>query len=431
MSPATRPEPGVPREVVMLRELHALLTSISSEETLRGLLQSVVQGVVDVLGFQMAVVNYLDDDGILEVLAVAGDEDAQRSMAGRRMPVQEILDEFELADEWGLLRFVPHDRLPADVQSTWVPDLEPIEGPDAWHPMDALYAPLQGPDGALVGVLGVDLPIDGRRPDELARQVLEMYAVHAGLAIHRARALEREHELAAGLRESSRYREQVNAAVTHELKNPLTSILGHVEILQDVAPSAPQLGRSVTSISRAARRMESLVASLLTLARVSDPQQQQAHESVDLSELVREARDLAAVQAERGEISLGLEGADRPHRTTGDAPELAMVVSNLLSNALKYTPAGGSVRLGLATRDDGVELTCADTGQGIPLADQPSIFDEFTRAPQTGDVEVPGSGLGLAITRRVVHRHGGRISLESTPGEGTTVRVLLPLDVRA
>ena len=85
----------------------------------------------------------------------------------------------------GLLRFVPHDRLPADVQSTWVPDLEPIEGPDAWHPMDALYAPLQGPDGALVGVLGVDLPIDGRRPDELARQVLEMYAVHAGLLLRR------------------------------------------------------------------------------------------------------------------------------------------------------------------------------------------------------------------------------------------------------
>ena len=108
-----------------------------------------------------------------------------------------------------------------------------------------------------------------------------------------------------------------------------------------------------------------------------------------------------------------------------------MVVSNLLSNALKYTPAGGSVRLGLATRDDGVELTCADTGQGVPLADQPGIFDEFTRAPQTGDVEVPGSGLGLAITRRVVHRHGGSIALESTPGEGTTVRVLLPLDAPA
>lgn len=418
-------EAPLPREVLMLRELHALLTSIGSAETLTELLQSVVQGVVDVLGFQMAVVNYLDD-GILEVLAVAGDQDAQRSMAGRRMPVQEILDEFDLADEWGLLRFVPHDRLPADVQSTWVPDVEPLSGPDAWHPMDALYAPLQGPDGAMVGVLGVDLPLDGRRPDELARQVLEMYAVHAGLAIHRARALEREHELAAGLRESSRYRDQVNAAVTHELKNPLTSILGHVEILEDVATATPQLGRSVSSISRAARRMESLVGSLLTLARVSDPAQAPVHGPVDLAELVREAHELAVVQAERGGIDLRVEGVAQPTRTTGDAPELAMVVSNLLSNALKYTPPGGSVRLALATPGDVVELTCADTGHGIPLADQPSIFEEFTRAPQPDDLEVPGSGLGLAITRRVVHRHGGSIEMESAPGEGTTVRVRLP-----
>lgn len=427
MSPRTTfGGPEVPREVVMLRELHSLLTSISSAATLSELLQRVAQGVVDVLGFQIAAVNYLDDDGFLEVLAVAGDEEAARTMSGRRVRVEEFLEEFEIADEWGQLRFVPHDRLPDDVVSTWVPQVEQLTGPDAWHPMDALHAPLHGPRGELVGVLGVDLPIDGRRPDELARQVLEMYAVHAGLAIHRARALQREHELAAGLRESSRYREQVNAAVTHELKNPLTSILGHVEILQDAPAPTAQVERSVSSIGRAARRMEALVESLLTLARVSDPEQQGARRRVDLCELVTEAQELAAVQAQRRDLTLTVEGAAAPCHTEGDPAELAMVVSNLLSNALKYTPPGGSVRLALAADGDQVSLTCTDDGHGIPLADQATVFDEFTRSPQPDGGEVPGSGLGLAITRRVVQRHGGTIDLTSTPGQGTTVRVLLP-----
>ncbi|ANH37668.1 Sensor protein DivL [Nocardioides dokdonensis FR1436] len=426
MSPRTSGGPEVPREVVMLRELHALLTSISSAGTLSELLQLVAQGVVDVLGFQIAAVNYLDDDGFLEVLAVAGDEEAARTMSGRRVRVEEFLEEFEIADQWGQLRFVPHDRLPDDVVSTWVPRVEALTGPDAWHPMDALHAPLHGPNGELVGVLGVDLPIDGRRPDELARQVLEMYAVQAGLAIHRARALQREHELAAGLRESSRYREQVNAAVTHELKNPLTSILGHVEILQDTPAQSDQVERSVSSISRAARRMEALVESLLSLARVSDPEQLPARRRVDLRELVAEAQELAAVQAQRRDITLTVDGAEEPCHTEGDPAELAMVVSNLLSNALKYTPPGGSVRLTTSTVGDRVSLTCTDTGHGIPLADQATVFDEFTRSAQPDGGEVPGSGLGLAITRRVVERHGGTIDLRSTPGQGTSVQVLLP-----
>ncbi len=172
--------------------------------------------------------------------------------------------------------------------------------------------------------------------------------------------------------------------------------------------------------------MEALVESLLTLARVSDPEQQRARRRVDLSELVAEAQELAAVQAQRRDITLSVDGAEEHCHTEGDPAELAMVVSNLLSNALKYTPPGGSVRLTTGTVGDRVSLTCTDTGHGIPLADQATVFDEFTRSAQPDGGEVPGSGLGLAITRRIVERHGGTIDLESTPGKGTSVRVLLP-----
>jgi signal transduction histidine kinase len=185
---------GTSREVLALRNLHDLITTVHAVQDLEEVLNTTAQGVVDVLGFQVAVINTVDPYGFVEAVAVAGDEDAVRTMKSRRMPLALFVEEFEIADEWGMLRFVPHDRLPEDVESSWVPDLEPLDVPDAWHPLDALYCPLRGPTGELVGVLSVDLPVDRMRPDALSRQVLEMYAVQAGLAIHHATERQRLRE---------------------------------------------------------------------------------------------------------------------------------------------------------------------------------------------------------------------------------------------
>ena len=185
---------GTSREVLALRNLHDLITTVHAVQDLEEVLNTTAQGVVDVLGFQVAVINTVDPYGFVEAVAVAGDEDAVRTMKSRRMPLALFVEEFEIADEWGMLRFVPHDRLPEDAESSWVPDLEPLDVPDAWHPLDALYCPLHGPTGELVGVLSVDLPVDRMRPGALSRQVLEMYAVQAGLAIHHATERERLRE---------------------------------------------------------------------------------------------------------------------------------------------------------------------------------------------------------------------------------------------
>jgi signal transduction histidine kinase len=182
------------RELHALRGLHDLITAIHSGSDLEQVLQRAAQGVVDVLGFQVAVIDCLDPYGYVEAMAVAGDDDACRTLKGRRVLLDDLQDEFDIAEDWGLLKFVPHDRLPADAEYTWAPDFEPLEGEDAWHPMDALYALLQGPTGNMVGMLSVDLPDDGRRPNALTRQVLEMYAVQAGLAIHHAQERERLRE---------------------------------------------------------------------------------------------------------------------------------------------------------------------------------------------------------------------------------------------
>jgi signal transduction histidine kinase len=183
-----------PREVTTLRRLHELMCRVNAGEDLASVLQSLVDGVADVTGFAVAAVSYLHPDRHLEVVAVAGDDAARDQLIGTRTPLHEISREFELADDWGLLKFVPHERLDGETARGWIPDMRPLDVPDAWHPEDALLAPLSAPTGEMVGLLSVDLPRDGRRPGRFAREALEMYAAQAGIAISNAKQRERLRE---------------------------------------------------------------------------------------------------------------------------------------------------------------------------------------------------------------------------------------------
>jgi diguanylate cyclase (GGDEF)-like protein/PAS domain S-box-containing protein len=150
-------------------------------------LQAVVDGVVDGLGFGIAVLNLRHEDGKFEVIAVAGSPEAREALLGT-VSAADIFDaEFAIADQWGGLRFVPHERLPEGDVVGWVPDVPVSDDPAAWHPLDALFAPLYSPDGQLVGMLAVDLPEDQRRPGPIHRELLEIFATQAGLAIDKAR----------------------------------------------------------------------------------------------------------------------------------------------------------------------------------------------------------------------------------------------------
>ena len=150
-------------------------------------LQAVVDGVVTGLGFGIAVLNLRHADGKFEVIAVAGSPEAREALLGR-VSASDIFDtEFAIADAWGKLRFVPHERLPEGEVVGWVPDVPVSDDPAAWHPLDALFAPLYSSDGELVGMLSVDLPEDQRRPGPVHRELLEIFATQAGVAIDKAR----------------------------------------------------------------------------------------------------------------------------------------------------------------------------------------------------------------------------------------------------
>jgi diguanylate cyclase (GGDEF)-like protein/PAS domain S-box-containing protein len=179
-----------------IRRLYELTASLNRQRNLAETLQAVVDGVVAGCGFGVAVVNILDDEGMFRTVAVAGPDEVRDMLLGRRNPPSVFVEEFSVAEEWGALRFVPYDRIDPETVVGWIPDTEASDDPDSWHPLNALYAPLEAPSGELVGMLSVDLPEDGRRPGRIQRELLEMFAAQAGIAVNNARLneqLRREH----------------------------------------------------------------------------------------------------------------------------------------------------------------------------------------------------------------------------------------------
>ena len=184
--------------VVSFEHLQELVRRLSAGLDLPSTLDAVAQAVVDVLGFEVAVVNLTTDSGDLDVVAVAGDEGARATLLGQR-GTRSVWDSLlTRAQHWGGLRFIDHrDSIELDLV-TWTPDLPVADHPDAWHPLDQLFAPMWSPAAGLIGVLSVDVPRDCRRPGRLQCALLELFAIQAAAAIENARlrtaAIEREKE---------------------------------------------------------------------------------------------------------------------------------------------------------------------------------------------------------------------------------------------
>ena len=173
-----------------VRRLFEITRRVSGSTDLAGVLEEIAQGVVEGLGYGVAAISRLEGD-ILVVTAVGGPEELREQLVGRRTPRPLILEEFKMADHWGILRFLPHERLPSETaESLWVPELEISDDPDAWHPLDTLYAPLYSSNGELLGNMSVDLPPGNKIPDQQGRELLEMFVVQAGLALEHAQRRE-------------------------------------------------------------------------------------------------------------------------------------------------------------------------------------------------------------------------------------------------
>jgi signal transduction histidine kinase len=211
--------------------------------------------------------------------------------------------------------------------------------------------------------------------------------------------------------------------ITHELKTPLTVIDGHVELLEEDSTASVA---SVRAIRRGTERLQRMVADLLLLARVKDPHVVPQRVPVDLAEVVSEVEDLFSVEVRRRALTLSTPGVRPGVVAWGDRQELTRAVLNVVGNAVKYTPAGGTVTLRLQRDPGSAVFTCADTGIGIDPADHPHLFEEFNRSSNPEAHAISGTGLGLAIVKRIVERHDGTISVASCRGHGSTFRIEVP-----
>jgi two-component system phosphate regulon sensor histidine kinase PhoR len=216
--------------------------------------------------------------------------------------------------------------------------------------------------------------------------------------------------------------------VSHELKTPLTAMRGYLEAVLEDAEMPESLRQSfVGKAHRNTERLAAIVGDLLSLSRLESEEHALAFEPLDVNELVGivvgDLRDLAESRRQTVTVEVPEES---PH-VDADSQALGMAVSNLLSNALQYSPEGEAVALTVREVDDEVRIEVADRGPGIPAHEQERIFERFYRVDKARSRKLGGTGLGLAIVRHVMAAHQGRVELRSTPGVGSSFCLVLPL----
>jgi signal transduction histidine kinase len=576
-----------------------------ADDTTHEALLVIAEGITQLAGFDVAAVSVVRDSQHLQVMAVAGSDDARDILQGTFTPITRLMEELEHAEDWGMFKFVPHESLDPEVESWgWVPDIEPSQDPDAWHPMDLLTAPLYGPDGDLRGTLSIDCPADGRRPDEAHRRILNRYADQAaralyiaveresfaeqvrvlsatrdvvrnaarernigvmlekiqpsliegfralgswihtfdedghglgaiysgdgatiemppdlvmiaeraaaeswreqrvgilsrqlpreelvspvsagefqqiltfledigvgsllfvpmgagreclgslvltrllgdaewtraevdaalevgrdlGRAVLNARAFERERELVRELKALDDYKSKLIATLSHELKSPLAAMLANIELLQGSVELERSALEILAAVDRGAGRLVRVVEDLLLLAKVGDPHLPLLTRPVHLRDVVEDALNVSSI-ADQRRVRVRVEAEPDDVIAMGDPAELDILVTNLVTNAMKYSPDDTTVTVTLSRDGDSAVIACEDHGIGISPDDQTQLFREFFRSDSAEVKAQAGTGLGLTIVDRIVGRHAGRIEVDSVLGEGSTFRVYLP-----
>lgn len=230
------------------------------------------------------------------------------------------------------------------------------------------------------------------------------------------------------LRRLERVRSDFVANVSHELRTPLTSIKGFLETLLEGASEDPELSRRFLQIAHdETERLAGLVGGLLDLTRLESDQTLQPH-PVDLGAVVQRAVSLFEARAAAKGLQLETRVSDTLSPVAGDFDLLTQLLVNLLDNAVKYTPASGRVLVSVEPGDGVIDLSVTDTGPGIPEKHQPRVFERFYRVDAGRARDSGGSGLGLSIVKHIAERHGGSVRLQSTPGQGATFTVSLPVE---
>jgi signal transduction histidine kinase len=416
-------EAALHRKVAEARTLYELGQEITAQVALEPTLQLIVTWACELLQAEC---------GVLALRQGTGDTFAFQAYSGA---VPEGVTD---------VRFSPGEGLSGRVAMTATPlvvndylqeyrDSPFLEAVKAVGVRSAVAVPLHA-RGTVIGVLIVGSRLPHRfRPED--QQLLSTLADQAAIAIENAKLYEQERGLRHMLEGLNRQIQEANqrkttfvTLVSHELRTPLASIMGYTELLREggSGPLSPTQREWLGIIGHNADRLETLIDDLLDTARMELGKIELKLTPLDLRPLIQEvARALRPQIARKGQ-RLTLELAEALPAVVGDADRIRQILTNLLSNALKYTPSGG--RITITAREDAgcVRVAVQDTGVGLTPDEQAQLFTPFFRAQHDPTQRVGGTGLGLAITRALVELHGGAITVTSAPGQGSTFSVTLP-----
>ena len=277
------------------------------------------------------------------------------------------------------------------------------------------------------------LTVCRKSPGEFSQQVVDLlrtFATQSVLAIQNARPFQELEEKGRELEVASKHKSQFLANMSHELRTPLNAVLGYTElILDNIYGEAPEKVRdALKRVDKNARHLLGLINDVLDLSKIEAGSLTLALGDYAMNEVAQTAITTAEPLAREKKLALKVSvPADLP-RARGDERRITQVLLNLIGNAIKFTDAG-EVRLEMAAPDGVFLVSVADTGVGIAEDERPKIFEEFHQAEGFSDGTKGGTGLGLSITKRIIELHGGRIWVESTPGQGSIFRFTLPIRV--
>ncbi len=405
---------SVSEQLRALTSLQSLSLKLSATLTLDETLDAIVEAAMVICRADRAAISYINESGELRLLK-------HRGLS------EEYIKERQLTRLEPALSEMMTTRLPSIIE-----DVDEFANVSPNYPVwkkegiaSIVTLPLVS-EGKVFGVIGAG-SLSVRRYSKTETDAMAILATQAGAAVINARLLDQ-------LRKANKAKDEFFSTLSHELRTPLTPILGWTHLLKPFAELDPLLAQGIDTIERNAKQLSELIKDLLDLTRIISNKIEIERAPTDLAALVRTAVAQMLPQAEARAITVETSLPDEPIVSAVDPMRVQQVISNLLGNAVKFTPEGGRASV-LLRRDSGgpgvpasVVIEVIDTGIGIDSEFLPFIFERFTQAHEGIDRRFGGLGLGLAITRAIVELHGGKVTAQSEgPGRGSRFTVRLPI----